>query len=395
MSPHIVVPVQTLAETRVLRVIVFVLGIASVVFFLLAIGMIAAQVPYLQPWWTPVAVSVIFGIPPLLAVTARWLSLRALRVLLGAYAIGFTLAVASFIPAMIVHPMPIALSPWPLSVTGLAPVAAALVWRPTAAWICLVVNVALTIPVRDLAFDHGNFTIALQTGFFSLAFTAIFTALALVSMRNARAVDAAATTATIAAASSSSARARLSERARLDALVHDEILVTLFYATVGTPELDSAVARQATKALAQLEAVGAVEIAATAQEFTNRLRSATLALSGGVSFRVEGERQGDVPAAVASAFVEAAGEAVRNCIEHASVDGTPQPVEVVLSLAEHSVHAEITDEGTGFNPRLVAAHRLGIRVSIEGRLAVVPGCKAEVRSRPGHGTTVVLHWSES
>lgn len=389
------VPAQSLAETRVLRVIVFVLGIATIVFLLLAIGPITAQTSYLLGWWTPAAMAAFFGVPPLLAVAARWLSQRALRVLLKVYAIAFALAMASFVPAMIVHPMALDLSPWPLSVSAIGPVAAALAWRPAAAWLYLAVNIALVVLLRDFASGHVDVVVALQTGFFSLTFTAIFTALALVSMRNARAVDVAATTATRAAARSSSASARLRERARLDALVHDEILVTLFYATVGTPELDSAVARQAKRAIGQLEAFGADESAATVEEFTNRLRSATLALSGSVSFSVEGARHDEVPAAVASAFVEAAGEAVRNSIEHAGADGTPVPVDVVLSLHENSVHAEISDEGTGFNPRMVAAHRLGIRVSIEGRLAVVPGCRAEVRSRPGHGTAVSLSWTES
>lgn len=382
------------AETGVLRTIVVVLGIATLVFLFLTAGDIAADDAYLQPWWNPIAASLVFGLPPALALTARFLSRAVLRAALSVYAIGFALVVVTFVPAMAATPMPLALSPWPLGITALGTVAAALVWRPSLTWSYLVFNILAMAVVRDLASADASIDQALQDAFFSLAFSAIFTAIALVSVRNARAVDRAVTAAQYAAARASSAAARLRERARLDALVHDEVMTTLFYATVGTPELDSAVARQARRALDQLQTLGGETPSApvATEEFVNRLRSVSLAHSDVVQFTLEGVPTGEVPDDMAAAFVEAAGEAVRNSLAYASTDATPRPVEVLLQLGDDSVVATISDDGRGFNLRSVPAHRLGIRVSIEGRLAVVPGCAATVESRPGHGTRVTLRW---
>ena len=382
------------AETGVLRTIVVVFGVATLVFLLLTASDIAADDAYLLPWWNPIAASLVFGVPPALALLARFLGRTALRAALSAYAIGFALVVVSFVPAMAVAPMPIELSPWPLGITALGTVAAALVWRPVFTWGFLVFNILAMAVVRDLASADASLDQALQDAFFSLAFSAIFTAIALVSVRNARAVDRAVTAAQYAAARASSAAARLRERARLDALVHDEVMTTLFYATVGTPELDSAVARQARRALDQLQTLGADTPSAPVptEEFVNRLRSVSLAHSEVVQFTLEGVPSGEVPDDMAAAFVEAAGEAVRNSLAYASGDAAPQPVEVLLRLDTEDIVATISDEGRGFNLRSVPAHRLGIRVSIEGRLAVVPGCAAIVESRPGNGTRVTLRW---
>lgn len=381
------------AETRVLRSIVVVYGIIALVFFVVSYASIVEEASFLRSWWTPVAVTFVFGVPAGLTISCRWLSRRALRWLLGGYALGFTVVVASFVPMMVHNPMPVALSPWVLGITGLGTVPAALAWRPAFAWLYFFPNILLMGPVRDFSDAHENPTIALQDVFFSLSFTAIFTALAMMSMRSARAVDRAAASAREVAARASSAEARLRERARLDALVHDEVMATLYYATVGTPELDAAVARQARKALDELRAVGNDEdVPLEVDDFVNRLRSATVEQSPVVTFAVDGSRTQQVPADVASAFVEAAGEAVRNSLAYASTDEHPVPVTVLLSLDEGSVVASIADEGTGFNPRAVPPHRLGIRVSIEGRMATVPGCFATVESRPRHGTLVTLGW---
>ncbi|MFB9642890.1 sensor histidine kinase [Agromyces lapidis] len=52
---------------------------------------------------------------------------------------------------------------------------------------------------------------------------------------------------------------------------------------------------------------------------------------------------------------------------------------------------EIADNGVGFDPGRVPSERLGLRVSIEERIANVGG-NSEIASRPGHGTTVTLAW---
>jgi signal transduction histidine kinase len=382
------------AETRVLRTIVVVFGITTVAFFALTLGTVLAEAPYLQPWWTLVAATVVFGVPPALAVTGRFLRRRTLQVALGGYAIGFLLVVLSFVPAMTVWPMPIDLPPWPLVLTAIGTVAAALAWRPAAVWLYLIANIAAMAPVRYIADGYENLGLAAQDAFFSFAFSAIFTIIASVSVSNARAADRAAAAARAAASRASSAQARVRERARLDALVHDEIMTTFLYATVGTPELDGAVARQARRALDQLHSLGTGGPATIgAVEFASRLRAA-VSLSERVSLTVEGTRMAELPSEVVEAFVEAAAEAVRNSLAHAYPGNARGEVAVTLRQSDTGVTVRVADEGVGFQPRLVEAHRLGIRVSIVGRLAVVAGCVAAIDSTPGSGSRVTLSWRQ-
>ena len=96
-----------------------------------------------------------------------------------------------------------------------------------------------------------------------------------------------------------------------------------------------------------------------------------------------------VPASVALAIVRAVREALTNVARHAGV-GT-------AVLAVHGtgggVAVEIGDAGAGFRPGDVPPHRRGLRGSVVERRAAVGG-RAEISSRPGHGTTVRLVWPD-
>ena len=387
---------ERLAETRVLRSIVVVFGISTLVFFGLALQSIVVESAYLHPWWTLTATVAVFGIPPALAAVNFVISRRAVRIVLGGYAVVFLAVVVSYPFAMIVPSMPIALSPWTLGITAIGTVAAALVWRPPQAWAYLGINIVAMVFTRDLASGHANVIVALQDGFFSVALTAIFTALALVSLRNARAVDAASAVAQNAAARAAAAIAHTREQGRLDALVHDEIMSAFLYASQDSPALATAVQHQARRALEQLERIargdnfgGDIEVAL----FIDRMRSAAFERTGAVRFHVIGSREAPLPAEVASAFIEATSESVRNSLMHGGSGATEPTVIVTVTLHEDGVATAIEDDGVGFNPRTVSSHRLGIRVSIEGRLDVVPGGRATVSSQPGLGALVTLSWT--
>lgn len=384
---------SVIAETRVVRSTTVVFGIASLVLLGVNLDKVGAQADSMLAWWTVPAVVVMFAAPPLLAAISGLLSLRWLRLVLGGYAIAFLVVVLSYGPSMKVVSSSTELVPWVLLATSLGTVAAALVWRPPVVWGFLLANIAATGLLRDYAnggVDHG---MALEQALFSLGFTSIFTAIALVSVRNARAADRIAVEARAAAARASAAEAALRERTRLDALVHDQILSTLLYASMGDPAVDEAVTRQARTAIAHLRAGEVEGESVTPLEFVSGLRAAT-ALSAQVDFECTGVRVRPIPAAVAAAFVEAAAEAVRNVRAHA-YGGEPGPVRVRLHLDASGLQSRIVDDGVGFTPRGVPAHRLGIRVSIVGRLAVIAGGSATVDSRPGEGTTVSLHWRDT
>jgi signal transduction histidine kinase len=94
-----------------------------------------------------------------------------------------------------------------------------------------------------------------------------------------------------------------------------------------------------------------------------------------------------VPSGVAEATVRCVAEALRNVIRHAGI----AEAAVSVRCAGGGMVVEIIDQGGGFDPAQVPAGRRGLRESMVGRMAAAGGA-AEVASRPGRGTTVVLRW---
>ncbi len=257
-----------------------------------------------------------------------------------------------------------------------------------------MVNSILIAPVRFIASGQADLTVPLQFAFFTLTFASIFTALAMVAMRNGYALDSATEIARTTSARAAATASRAQEQARLDALVHDNVMGTLFYASRGG--LDDSVRRQARKTLAQLEQLRGgrdrIDEPVLLEDFVARIRSVVLDASPDIAFSVTGLRTSPIPHDVVAAFAEATSEAVRNSLTHA---GSAQYVarSAIVAVTERTVRVVIRDDGRGFDPRDVAPHRLGILVSIRGRLGAIPGGSAMVDSRRGIGTIVTLAWS--
>ncbi|NES16819.1 MULTISPECIES: sensor histidine kinase [Micromonospora] len=95
-----------------------------------------------------------------------------------------------------------------------------------------------------------------------------------------------------------------------------------------------------------------------------------------------------VPAEVADALADSAAAALANVARHAP----GAAVTLRLSRVADTVVVEVADDGPGFDPTTVPAHRYGLRESIHGRMSTVGG-RAEVTSAPGAGTRVRLEWS--
>ncbi len=97
----------------------------------------------------------------------------------------------------------------------------------------------------------------------------------------------------------------------------------------------------------------------------------------------------EVPAPVADALAEGAYAALSNVVRHAA--GASATVR--LARVGRTVVVEVVDDGPGFDPAAVPAHRYGLRESVRGRMTGVGG-RAEVCSSPGAGTRVRLEWSD-
>lgn len=94
-----------------------------------------------------------------------------------------------------------------------------------------------------------------------------------------------------------------------------------------------------------------------------------------------------VPPAVAEAITSSLTAALSNVERHAP----DAEATVRLRRTDGTVVVEVTDDGPGFDPATVPAHRYGLRESIHGRMATIGG-RADVDSAPGHGTRVRLEW---
>lgn len=381
------------AETGVIRAITMIWGAATLAFFGVSITPIIAAGPYIDVVFETIAVILIFGTPIASALAAPAMGRRALRRLHGAYAIVYLVLVLLWVVALGGRELPSTVAPWIVEITALATVPAALAWRPALAWTYLVVNAALIAPVRFYSSDMVDMITPLQFAFFTLTYTAIFSVVADASVRNARALDAVTRDTHQAAARAAAATAVRQEQARLDALIHDAVMGTLYYASRGDSDLDPAVRRQAVAALATLEDLRARSDDAgedvTPAAFGSRLRSVALDAGPGLRVEVSDRRSGLVPGIVAAAFAEATAEAVRNSIQHSR---SAAGARVLVELTDRRILVTIEDDGIGFDPRAVAPDRLGIAVSMRGRLEAIPGGGVRVESQPGRGTRVLLEW---
>ncbi|MFI7081260.1 sensor histidine kinase [Micromonospora sp. NPDC049903] len=95
------------------------------------------------------------------------------------------------------------------------------------------------------------------------------------------------------------------------------------------------------------------------------------------------------PAPVAEALAESTHAALTNVLRHAPGAATT----VRLRRITGTVAVEVVDDGPGFDPATVPAHRYGLRESIHGRMAAIGG-RSEVDSAPGRGTRIRLEWSD-
>lgn len=209
------------------------------------------------------------------------------------------------------------------------------------------------------------------------------------------------------AADSAAAGARDSERSRFDALIHDRVIATLVAAN--GQHTDARLPEQAQQALAELSALaesGDGEHQLTAAEAVARLRTAVTTIDADIPIGVvededgdEGGDEGDgldraaagYPEAVVRALAEALGEALRNSLRHAGPDADRL---VLIEVSAARLQVSVGDNGVGFDVTAVPPERLGIAVSIHGRIDDLPGGWAEVTSTPGRGTTVRLGWAE-
>jgi signal transduction histidine kinase len=182
---------------------------------------------------------------------------------------------------------------------------------------------------------------------------------------------------------------------RTTAAVHDTLLNDLSIVMNAPDEIDERVRRRLRE---DLETLSGAEWLDTSSQLTvvddqdTSLRNDIMRLISGFQWRglsvhVTGSGDGiyQLEPTTATALVDALGAALENVARHSGAT----VAEVELVYAPDSIMVMVTDEGVGFDPAMVPADRLGIRASIEARIAAVGGT-VQLWSSPGSGTSIVM-----
>ena len=178
---------------------------------------------------------------------------------------------------------------------------------------------------------------------------------------------------------------RADERVRLAALHDTAAALTLAIGAGSVTGREPWFADQVAAALAEVTGAnpaprGAVDLVPLLTDVVRR---------GPVATRFSVTGPVPVAAVAAAAICRSVGEALRNVARHA---GVPHAT-VLVGYGGGRVVVEVVDDGRGFDPAAVPAHRHGIALSLVDRMVAVGG-RAAVTARPGQGTRVRLEWPD-
>ncbi|MGI9208188.1 MAG: sensor histidine kinase [Rhodococcus sp. (in: high G+C Gram-positive bacteria)] len=332
----------TAAADRLLRMFARFIAIGYVCYLLLVFGELIGQADLTAAWWTPLAVTLIFGSSAAFGFSASWSGAHRMKQFAAANAILYLVALALWFPAWNGSVVPQDHTLWFSSFPGLASFAAVVAWRPPWAFLHMVCAILLAQSadhtVRDAPFGQN----LLPDVAFGLVFCTVFLAAA--------------------------------RRAP-----------------------DESVVPQAERALAELDNLrrrGDDDEMLAAHVAVSRLRTAAVesdeevAVSACIS---PGDERSLLPAQPVRVIAAALGEAVRNSVRHAGPAATRS---VLIDAGPGRLDVRVVDDGCGFDPDVVAQNRLGVSVSIRARMNQLSGGTADVRSVPGSGTMVSLSWRE-
>jgi signal transduction histidine kinase len=99
--------------------------------------------------------------------------------------------------------------------------------------------------------------------------------------------------------------------------------------------------------------------------------------------------QGALPAEVQVVLYRLCQEALNNITKHAGA----RHVVIQLQQTAGEVKLNIRDDGRGFDLERVPPGHYGLSIMRERADAI--GATLSATSRPGHGTEIAIHWSES
>ncbi|MFF0815277.1 sensor histidine kinase [Rhodococcus sp. NPDC003318] len=382
------------ATDRILRIFAVFTSAGYLFYLLLLAPSIVTQADHFDMWWTPTAVVAVFGSGLVLGVSSLLRDTRAVGIAGAAAAVAFLVAIPTGLLAWNGPPLTNGLGVWLSTFPGLASLAAVAAWRPILVFVHMVVACTGVQIFNHVVRDPDVTNPLVPDIAFSIMFCTLFVGAAVMALRTGRVLDSTLEATHSAAAAAAASHARNVEHARFDALIHDGVMSTLLAAARqgATPRLSA----QASATLRQLDALRAgpgPNHRFEATEIVAHLRAAAGDIDDAVTLDVREASGADaltMPVDAVRAVGAALAESLRNSIQHAGPHATRA---VTVRVAPKALVVEVADTGRGFDPRMVPTHRLGLTVSIVGRMNRLPGGSGRVDSAPGKGTHVNLTWA--
>lgn len=381
------------ALDRLTRYITRFVSAGAAAYLVLLVPQILDQRSHLAVWYTPVFAVVIFVPALALWFVAFRSPVSRIKALVTVMALGYPAAQVVWIPAFVGPDIAVSGSAWISLFPGLMSLATATAWRPRAVltYMVVVATMGQVINYYSRA-DHGNIPLFSDI-VFSVMFSGIFTVTVMLVIRTGRVLDATRSNAEQQAAATAASDARSVERERFDALIHDDVMSTLLAASrVGNSD---SLAEQARLTLTRLERLRSGISNADplgSNNFESYLRSALTRVDENIRVESSSSATGvtakGFPMEAARALSASAAEALRNSVRHA----VNAQRSVLIRSDDRSVTVVVTDDGPGFDPSRVPPHRLGLAVSVRGRMRQLPGGWSHVKSAPGSGTVVTVGW---
>jgi signal transduction histidine kinase len=367
-------------------------GFGGIVFGGLLAGKVANQFSEVQPLfgWASLAVGIL--IPASFTVLAWILPLRVLHGVAACTAGSFIVLQLLWLPAMTVPELAHMDAPWMWGFNANHAVMVAVLLHRNTAFLYAAIQGPIVAFV-GFAATGNELRLSLLDGVGAVVFCTILIGASLALVHAAEQQDLVAARTRAQASIEAIKRTREREQARINAIVHDDIISVLLVASREMPS--RRLAEQAESALASIATLSVDTDEAQEYERTEAiaaLRTAVTDTAPMVDFWHSSSGDAPIPSPVIEALTEAIAEAVRNSVIHAGGEDEYVHRVVTVNMTDGGIRAAIQDSGRGFNIRTVNDRRLGIRVSIYERMRLLEGGSAEVDSRPGRGTTVTLGW---
>lgn len=387
-------PRQPISRRRVDTVLSRSVAGFGVVFGLQALLLVLPQYGLGQPVWSALAVGAVYGslLLSLLCSTIRRFVIGAHRLVAGVYVI----ALVTW-PFFVADPTtPQQGDHWLYLLTTVATASAAIGLSVRGALVYLLVVPFIYGIIRATPAGGGG---PWELGLFNAVYAVILGGAVLVIITMTRAasssVDDAQGTALDRYSHAVRQHATEVERVQVDSIVHDSVLTTfLSAARAESPQEKQLAAAMATNAMRHLEeaALATPDDGSTVRfrQVAERIVGAARGMAVPFTVRVRSLDTRIVPSPQAEALYSAAVQAMINSMQHAGGPEVRRWLRV-SGVQGGAIEIEVGDAGTGFDLEQVPGERLGVRRSIVERMANAGG-RADVRSAPGRGTVVHLHW---